>query len=210
MPPARESILLEFMRYYLAKRPDEALAQLSGYDETRQRLLLGLLSAAVAIDKDGTKNLDPQESAVIASQLKGVVLDLLSPKASLVMTKACLCTLIRDYGDFDPISSGYRYVPEGHVEIYIELQNFTKNNKGSGNEIWLSSRVDFFYADGQPVPNSHIEFPQDRFPTSTNAMSRDVHRAYTFNLPQSLAPGRYTMKLQVQDMPSHKTVERSF
>jgi hypothetical protein len=208
-PPGKEAPLLAFVRLYLANRPEEALAQLSGYDKDRRNLLLSLLSAAVAVNEDGTKRLDPLQAAAIANQLKSMALPLF-PKAALIMSKACLCKAIKDYGDYVLMPKGYVYIPQGHVQIYIELQNYSKITKENGDEIWLSSRVDFFFPDGQPVPNSHIEFPQDKFPTSTTATSRDTHRAYTFYLPQTLPPGRYTMKLQVQDMPTHRTVEHSF
>ena len=110
MPGTKESPLLAFMRLYLAKKPDEAVAQLNGYDKMRQDLLLGLLSAAVVVNEDGTKSLDPEDITNIVNLLKGMALPLL-PKASLIMSKACLCSTVRDFGDYEPNPPRYQYLP---------------------------------------------------------------------------------------------------
>ncbi len=208
-PDLTESRLLAFMRLYLAKKPEEAVAQFSGYDKMRQELLLGLLSAAVVVNEDGTKSLNPEDVTNIVNLLKGMALPLF-PKASLIISKACLCSTVRDYGVYEPIPARYLYLPEGHMQIYIELQNYSKVLNKNGADIVLSSRVDFFTEEGNSIPNTHIDIRDPRWPTSSTGMTLDTHRAISFYLPQALPPGKYKMKLQVEDVPTHRTAEHTF
>ena len=201
----KESPLLAFVRLYLEKRPDEAIAQLNAYDKTRQDLLLGLLSLAASVTEGDPTKIEPQQVGVILNQLKGIATPLI-PQAPFTLTTACLCVVIREFGDYDKLPPDYAFQPEGHMEIYLEMLNFSTVRRNGRCEIWLSGQADIYDEANRLVPNSHVAFErtpeQEIIPRWTPL--RDAHRRYTLKLPKDLAPGRYTLHLQVEDKPSHR------
>ena len=205
-----ESPILAFVRLYLDKRPAEAVAQLSAYDKTRQDLLLGLLSLAVGVTEGDPTKIEPQQVGVILSQLKGIATPLV-PKAPFTLTSGCTCNVVRDFGDYDKLLPDYTYSPGGHMEIYVELLNFSTVRRNGGYEIWLSSQADIYDDANRLIPNFHLVF--DRLVPEiarTWTPLRDFHRNYSLKLPNDLPPGKYTLRLQVEDKPSHRTAKYDF
>ena len=200
-----ESPLLAFMRLYLDKRPAEAIAQLNAYDKMRQDLLLGLLSLAASVTEGDPSKIEPAQVGVILNQLKGIASPLV-PKAPFTLTSACPCVVVREFGDYDKLPPDYAFQPEGHMEIYVEMQNFSTVRRNGGYEIWLSSQADIYDDANRLVPNSHVAFDRAAEPDKSHTWTplRDAHRRYTLRLPKDLPPGRYTLRLQVEDLPSHR------
>jgi hypothetical protein len=203
-----ESPLLAFMRLYLEKRPAEAIAQLNAYDKTRQDLLLGLLSLAASVTEGDPTKIEPQQIGVILNQLKGIASPLI-PKAPFTLTWACPCVVVREFGDYDKLPPDYAFKPGAHMEIYVEMQNFSTVRRNGGFEVWPSGQADIYDDANRLVPNFHVAFDRpeqpDVIPTWTPL--RDAHRRYTLTLPKDLPPGKYTLRLQVEDRPSHRTAK---
>jgi hypothetical protein len=201
----KESPLLAFMRLYLNNHPAEAIAQLGAYDKTRQDLLLGLLSLAAGLTEGDPSKIDSQQVGVILNSLRGIAAPLL-PKAPFTLNSACFCDVIRDYGQYDKLSPDRPFLPGGHMEIYVEILNFSTLHRNGHYEIWLSPSADLYNAADQLVPNAHVEFHRGEPEiTQTWTPLRDFHRRYTLNLPESLPPGKYTLRLQVIDVHTKRT-----
>ncbi len=203
---AKEPPLLAFLRLYLDKHPTEAVAQLNCYDKTRQDLLLGLLSLAVGLTEGDTTKIDPQQAEVIVSQLHSIASPFL-PRAPLILNTACLAHTVRDFGQYEPDPPDKVYVPGSHVQIYVEMRNFSNVRNGTFNEIRLAACVDFYDAENHLIPNARVEFPGNEIPVAGRRDRREFSRDYSFGLP-SLPPGTYKMRLQVVDVPTQRRAEK--
>jgi hypothetical protein len=202
--------LLAFVRLYLDKRPDEAIAQLSGFDKTRQDLLLGLLSLATGLTEGDPTKINDQQVGLILNQLSSIAAPL-RQKAPLVLSSGTLCKSVREFGVYEPLPPDFEFLHAGFFQIYVEVQNFSSVHHEGNYEIWLLSSADFFDAEGRPVPNTHIDFNvADTAHTTTLTPRREYNRVYSANLPEALGPGRYTLRLQVKDVPTQRTAVKTF
>ncbi len=207
----KEPPLIAFMRLYLEKRPGEAVAQLSPYDKTRQDLLLGLLSLATYLTEGDPSKIQPEQAAMILNKLASIAAPLRS-KAPLMLSGACLCKTVKDFGQRELLPPDYIFPQGGHVEFYVEVQNFWNVPRSDGNyEVWLTSSADLCDSEGHVVPNTHIDYykggPEA---TQTSSPRRDYHRGYTMELPPSLPPGRYVIRLRVKDVPTERIATQTF
>lgn len=205
----KEPSLLAFMRYYLAKQPDEAIAQLRGYEKTRQDLLLALLSMATTLTEGDTSKLEPKQVAVILNQLRGIAAPLL-PKAPLQFGAVELALTVKGYGQYARMPPDHLWSPDDFVQMYVEVQNFSFDFNNGHHEICLSGMADILDADNRPVPNTHFEFAGNRVPNYFTSAVREFHRVYSFYLPKSLQPGKYTLRLQVKDEPTQRIAVHDF
>ncbi len=216
-PPAtspKEPPLLAFMRLYLEKRPAEAVAQLSTFDKTRQDLLLGLLSLATGLTEGETNKIQPEQAVMILNKLASIAAPLKST-APLMLSGACLCNIVKDFGQRQALPADHVYPQGAHVEFYVEVQNFSNVRRRNGTyevwEVWLTSSADLCDSEGNLIPNTHIDYykggPEA---TQTSSPRRDYHRGYTLELPPSLPPGRYMIRLRVKDVPTERIATQTF
>jgi hypothetical protein len=209
---AKEPPLVAFMRLYLEKRPAEAVAQLSAYDKTRQDLLLGLLSLATGLTEGDTNKIQPDQAVMILNKLASIAAPLRS-HAPLMLSGACLCKTVKDFGQRELLPPDYIFPQGGHVEFYVEVQNFSivYHRENGSYEVWLTSSADLCDSEGHVVPNTHIDYykggPEA---TQTSSPRRDYHRGYTFELPLSLPPGNYVIRLRVKDVLTERTAIHNF
>jgi hypothetical protein len=206
---AKEPPLLAFMRLYLDKRPAEAVAQLNGYDDKRRDLLLSLLSMATGLTEGDPGKLEPKQIAVILNQLRTIAAPLLS-QAPLQLGPAVIAKTIQDMGRYTVMPPDHLYSADEFVQIYVEVQNFSNVFNNGKHEIHLAGYVDFLDAENRLVPNSHIEFTENKYPVQMSYVVREFHRVYSFYTPKSLQPGKYTLRLQVKDVPTQRVATHEF
>jgi hypothetical protein len=205
--PAPEPPLLAAWRCYLDKRPADALAHLKCYDQVRQDLFLGLISLAAGVTEGDPKRVLPREADVYKDQLNGMS-DHLSSKASLRISKLCLCKTIQGYGQYTLMPLNHVYRPDDWVQIYTELQNFTTEAHGEEYTIRPACVYEIIDAQGQVVLHQDV-LPVD-CQTNSQTPLRDFHKVLSFYLPLKIPPGQYKFRVHLEDLPTGRRVDGEF
>ncbi|MFL5244725.1 MAG: hypothetical protein ACJ8FY_21695 [Gemmataceae bacterium] len=217
--PAPEEPLLTAMRCLLDKHPVEALEQIRHYDKSNQELLMHLLPLAVRLTQGSVEDASPTELALVLDQLRGLERPLMA-KASLTITKLCLCRGIVDrFGIYEKLPDNYEFAagsgdqPGERVLVYVEFRNFMTLPNNANFETRLMSTLEIHDYQGHPVWRQDFPTPPDRSQTPR----QDYFINYKFWVPPHLPPGSYTLWVQVKDvtgqsgkeLPGHRVARRS-
>jgi hypothetical protein len=217
--PAPEEPLVTALRCLLDKHPAEALEQIRHYDKSNQDLLMHLLPLAVRLTQGSIDNASPTELSLVLDQLRGLERPL-TAKASLTITKMCLCRGIVDrFGIYERLPDDYAFAagsdnqPGERVLVYVEFRNFMTLPNNTKFETRLMSTLEIHDYQGHPVWRQDFPTPPDRSQTPR----QDYFINYKFWVPQRLPPGSYTLWVQVKDvtgqsgkeLPAHRVARRS-
>jgi hypothetical protein len=208
--PARtveETPLLSALRSLMAKKPEQAVADLRTYEQANQELLLRLLPLAVRCTEGNLQEASAKELATCEAELDGMTASLRS-RSPLVIGNMCFCRRIVAYGVYEPLPADYRFRPGDLVEVYAELRNFAsrkrQNAKGETSYvIELASSFEIRDFAGNTV---HREVFHRRKPDESRAERHDYFDNYQFYVP-AIPPGAYTLVIRVEDLgtrPSRK------
>jgi hypothetical protein len=203
---ARESDppLVAALRCYLDGRPDAAVDILKGYDRANQDMLLSLLPLAVRLTESSIDRAEPLELAGMIDQLQALSLPL-RRRAGLRIARLCFCKEIKGFGMYDPLPEDqpvFQGGSDGHpgevVQIYAEMRNFNSEAQGVFAVTRLKSILEIRNYQGKTVW-SIDKFPDER-PDLCRTLRQDYFINYKFYVPPPLAPGAYTLVVQVQDL----------
>lgn len=125
--------------------------------------------------------------------------DSLSKLANLEVSNLAFCTEVNSFGVVTKFPD-YKFRPNHHVLLYGELDNFVSESVRAGAETQLLGSYEILSSDGRRIADQIL--PED---TDLCARKRrDFYVAYEFHLPSTIEPGRYTLKLTIEDMKGHK------
>jgi len=213
-PPAEEAPVLAALRAYLNGRPAEALAALRPYDKTSQELLILLLPLIARASEGGFQSGKPAEYSYVVQQLERVA-DRLRPRAELTIEKMCFCSKFQSFGIYLPILESPRFEAGERVNLYVELKNFTSKWEENRYKIYHKSTLTFLDFDGKPVTftdskgRSVSRLPiLEEQPDPSRSLRHDFAYYYGFQIPH-LLPNYYTLVLQVSDVPTGRSAERT-
>lgn len=203
----RESALLLALRKYLEGKPAEAVGQLSVYDQTRQDLLLGLLSLQAGIIETSPKKIDEHQAANILNQLVSLEARV-EPLAPLTVTKLHFVKdkgrfRFLDFGKFNPLPANCEFCPGDFVWIYVELQNYATIRQNQDYVVHLVNSVTIKDAEGHVAFFKNIPEESDH----SLSMRRDYFKVCRFMVPVNFAPGAYTLHLTVKDVATQRKAE---
>jgi hypothetical protein len=198
-----EPPLVAALRCFLDKHPDAAMDFLQGYDPANQEMLLSLLPLAVRLTETSIDRATPMELSNLIDQLHSLALPL-QRRAGLRIAWLCFCKEIKGFGMYDPLPDDlavFRGGSEGHpgemVQIYAEMRNFSSEVQGIHSVTRLKSLLEIRTLQGKTVW-SVDKFPDER-PDLCRTQRQDYFINYKFYVPAHLAPGSYTLVVQVQD-----------
>ncbi len=138
----------------------------------------------------------------------------LSSSESLTLPAAQLCTRIESYGRFTPIET--TILPAGKplvALLYTEVDGFTNatidapgmDASGTRFTIHLSQELALYSEMGTVVWST----PRQSLKEESRNRRRDFFTTQRVDLPASLAPGKYTLKLTLRDELKNAVAERT-
>jgi hypothetical protein len=202
--PVEDAPVIMALRCLLNKRPAEAVAWVERYDKPSQELLLFLLPLAARLTEGGLQKADPAEVAHVVDQLE-IATNELRPRAALTIEKMCFCWHIKEFGVYRPLPSDPEFRPGELVQIYAELQNFTDEPHGNLHRVRLASTLEIREFNGSKVWRRDYH---DRDTDVSQSRRHDLIGNYTFQVPR-IPPGLYILSLEVTDVPTRRTVEKT-
>jgi hypothetical protein len=197
--------LVAALRCFLDKRPADAVAILNRYDKVNQELLLSLLPLAVRLTDTSVDRASQVELTQLIDQLHSLSLPL-RRRADLRIARICFCKpdSIRGFGIYEPLPEGQAVFQGGRggkdgdlVVVYAEMRNFNSELQREFAVTRLKSWVEIRNLQGKVVW-SYDQFSNE--PDVSRTLRQDYFINYTFHVPAHLAPGSYTLVVQVQDV----------
>lgn len=205
VPKSSNSPLMNALKAYQDKAPNDADKFLAHLDSANQQLLKRLLPLAVKLGENVAS--DPTEVAEMVDQLQQVVATLRT-KAALRIDKLCYCRAPAKpmrTGVYQPLPDDHTYRAGETVELYMELRNFSCEAKEAEYRTHVMTVIEIRDDRGEVV--ARYEFERDR-PDVGQAPRQDYFHICRFPV-QGLAAGQYTLTAQVTDVPSGKSAKKS-
>lgn len=211
--PAEEPPLLRALRCYLDRHPDEAIACLKPCDKLSQELLLCVLPVAARLGEGNIERAGPEEVAVLADQLSGVE-DRLRPRAALAIDRMCFCRRIETFGVYEPLPDEPAFRPGEWALVYVELRNFTCERHDAPPAAAYATRLvssaeirDRAGHKVWPEGPGRLVFRR-KGPEESRSPWHDYFDNCSLRVPE-LSAGPYTLWIEVQDVPTGRSVRRS-
>lgn len=206
---AEDPPLVAALRCFLDKRPAEALTILERFDKANQELLLCLLPLSARLTEESLDRASPKQIAVVVDQLNTLAVPLRC-RAELAIDKMCFCGRIETFGVYDPLPAEHRFRPGEWVHLYVEVRNFSsvRRDGGPGGPTYvtrLKTRVEIRDEQDRIVWRHDVH--RDR-PDESRTLRHDYFDHLRFCVPEVFRPGLYTLKVQVADEATGRTVVR--
>jgi hypothetical protein len=227
VPMAPESCVLEAMRAVQEKLPeDEIRRRLSRLDKNNQDLLLRLLTLTNRLGERGAvEGLNPQDMGKFLQQVDEISAGL-RIRAPLLLPKVCFCRKIESFGFYDPLpnpafQAGVDEKPGELVLLYVEVRNFGRRDCGRNysetalackleiqewrllrpQQLDSGTEVDSGQSDSPPAKALKPCVTYDLHTHHERSLSprQDYFIKIGFNIPPNLAPGHYTLSVEVRD-----------
>lgn len=189
------------MMYLIGGEDEKALEPVAGINVDIQEIIQAQIRALIS-----ARSSSGRDPATWANRQLSSIEDLrrrMRARADLLIPKVVLCTAIEGFGRYDPIEPAE--FPAGRknlVLIYIEVDNFTSTKTSSGMyRTLLSVRQHLLTRDGQEMWSKRDENIED--------LARQQRRDFYLTIgpiaiPKALAPGEYSLKVEVEDMLAGK------
>lgn len=204
LPGSEADIAAQFrlrLVYLLAGRRDEAMRSIPGLGEAAQQYWSNQIYA-LATWLDAERRREIADRAAETKRALDEAMVQLGEAAGLVVRGLAFCTEIQSYGCMTKFKA-YEFAPGQPVLLYAEIDNFASEATPKGHHTALRSRYQILDSRGQPVADHDFttteEYCQNR--------RRDFFIGYHLQMPERIYPGRYTLKLAVEDLTSGKLGE---
>lgn len=189
------------MLYLADGQDDKALASIPGGDAEIEEIIQAQVGAMIAARSSAGR--DPATWA--NRQLDSIesLRKMLGAKADLSVPKVALCTKITGFGLYEPIEPAeFPARRKNLLLVYIEVENFASKVTPSGlYRTLLSVRQSLVSRDGQELWSKKDENIEDL----ARRQRRDFYLTIgPIEIPKSLAPGSYILKVEVEDVLAGK------
>jgi hypothetical protein len=123
----------------------------------------------------------------------------LAAVSNLEIQNATFCTEVDSFGILSKFPQ-YHFRKDQELLLYCELDNFVSTPVKDGFETQLQGSYEIVDSNGRRVADQLL--PMDEHVCRNQR--RDYFIAYRMYMPQDVKPGRYTLKLTIEDMKGHK------
>ena len=151
-----------------------------------------------------SKSPDPVRRAAEAKPALAEALAKLGESAPLLVRNAAFCTEVLSFGCIKRFDK-YEFFQDQEVLLYAEVENFVSEPTAKGFHTSLRSGYQILDDLGRQVAGT-ISPPTEEY--CQNAR-RDFFIGYHLRLPKQIAPGKYTLRLLIQDAMCQKTGQAS-
>lgn len=190
------------MLYLMAEQPQRAQAAIPGLNPSEQEFWTALFWA-VSNYFDTQSLPDASERAALTLQQLDYAQSRLEQLAALQLSNVSFCYKINSFGNFESYQRDEFHSGQT-VLLYSEIKNFESRPQSNGQ---FTTRLKSFIeirrgrADGEIIEQNALAPTEDVCRT----IRHDYFHSYTIDLPQSLAPGQYTLVLRIEDEFSGKS-----
>lgn len=187
---------LRLRMLYIATGQDEkAAAPVSGVSKEMADMLAGLMDVVQA-SRDAAANPDTRADALLTAL--DSYREQVKRHADLRVPIVALCTAADSFGVYKPFPAD-ELVAGKQVVVYCEIENFTSQATPEGTyRTRLASQVEILDADGRSVAT----LSRKQFEDLSRNQRDDFFLGEVVDLPTSLAPGEYTLRVMIEDRGS--------
>ncbi len=186
------------MLYLAESQDDKATAPINGLDPELSESFLDVTRTLVAV-RDAVR--DPIGRGASALQQARQLVQRLRRQAPVAIDRIAVVSRVNSYGDYEEFAPAE--FPAGratNVILYVEVSNFRSEPEKAENgreqyRTLLGEKVEIYDARGVSV----FKQAQDRIPDTCRRPRNDFFLALELPLPETLAPGTYTIKATVED-----------
>lgn len=183
----------------LSGDPERAVDQLEDLsEEESQYLRHQLLGLWKIVDPQGHPVPSHRFSSALP-EIRKATAYLAAASNSLEVRALEFCTEIESYGQIKPFPNR-RFAAGQEVILYCEIDSFVSHSVEGGFETRLRGTYDLLDANGERIASQTL--PEDH-QTSKNHL-RDYFIAYQMFLPEAIDPGRYQLRLTMEDIHGKK------
>ncbi len=150
-----------------------------------------------AIDPQGNPVINRRWTIALQSQRKAQ--SHLAAVSNLEVQNVAFCTEVDSFGIISKFPQ-YHFKRDQELLLYCELDNFVSEKLKNEYETKLQGSYEIVDSSGRRVADQML--PPDEHICSNQR--RDYFIAYRMYMPQEIKPGRYTLKLTIEDMKGHK------
>ena len=191
------------MLYAAAGRREDAVRPVPATPPAAQQFLSKELEGLTAwLDVEQTP--DAARRADAAKPALAQALSKLAEAAPLVIHNLAFCTEVRSYGCIKRFEK-HEFYPHQEVLLYAEVENFASEPTPNGYHTSLGSTYRILDQQGHCVDEHTFAATEEH----CDNVRRDFFIGYHLHLPKEIGPGRYTLRLSIEDLKNHKVAEAS-
>lgn len=180
--------------YLAANRLDDAVTSVESLDEPqREAFKNAMFGLGVWMSPDEARRA-PLRSAKVLRSLRDATTEL-AAASKLELRTLAFCERVEQFGWFTEFSRN-EFRPKQQVILYVEIENFAAEKKGSTYETELQGSYQIFDEGGRIVAERQL--PLDR--ETCRNYRRDYFLAYPMYMPDAIDPGRYRLELTIEDL----------
>jgi len=150
-----------------------------------------------AIDPQGNPVINRRWTIALQSQRKAQ--SHLATVSNLEVQNVAFCNEVDSFGIISKFPQ-YHFRRDQELLLYCELDNFVAEKLKNEYETKLQGSYEIVDSNGRRVADQML--PPDVH--VCNNQRRDYFIAYRMYMPQQITPGRYSLKLTIEDMKGHK------
>ena len=191
------------MLYAAAGRREDALRPIPATSPAGQQVLAKEIEG-LSTWLNAEPASDPARQAAEAKAAFGEAVAKLAESVPLAVRNIAFCTEIQSYGCTKRFEK-YEFQPGQEVLLYAEVENFVSESTPKGYHTSLRSNYRILDAHGQQVAEHAFatteEYCQNR--------RRDFFIGYHLCWPKDIHPGKYSLRLSIEDLKGRKSAEAS-
>ncbi len=184
--------------YVAAQRRDDAVRTIEGVDSHEQNFWkMGLAGFFELLDPSGPP-ITGRRSKLALRYLREAV-QKLSEASSLDVRNLAICSRVDSFGqyvEFEP----YQFSPEQEVILYLEVSNFTVEEKVEGYETELQGSYQILDEAGRRLADYDLMLDRQ----VCRNIRTDYFLPYRVFLPKNLASGSYKIQVTLEDKKGKK------
>lgn len=191
------------LMYLAAGRRDDAMRPIPGVPPAMQDFWSSeVFGLATLLDSRRTP--DRRDRAAEAKRLLGEAAAKLSVAAPLVVKGLAFATEVQSFGCYTRFEKD-EFAADQEVLLYAEVENFRSEPTPKGFQTTLRSSYKIYDSRGQQAAEE--EFPVTE--ESCRSERRDFFIGYHLRIPKALHPGKYTLKLTIEDLKRNEVGQAS-
>ncbi|MCE5267823.1 MAG: hypothetical protein LLG00_08045 [Planctomycetaceae bacterium] len=187
------------MLYAAAGRREDAARPIPGAPAATQQFVAKELDGLGAwLDVERTPDA-ARRSADVKPAL-AEALGKLAETAALTVRNPAFCTEVISFGCAKRFEK-YEFAANQEVLLYAEVENFASEATAKGYHTSLRSSYEIVDGRGACVAERKFAVTEEY----CQNLRRDYFIGYHLRIPKQIAPGKYTLRLSIEDLMCHKT-----
>ncbi|NIA22074.1 MAG: hypothetical protein GWP05_08970, partial [Anaerolineaceae bacterium] len=187
--------------YFLSGEDEKGLEAIGGLSASRQKLWRDLMWTLI-VARDRMPGASWADHAAEVLDALDEVRKTLAEEAPLELGEVRFCESILRFGDYTPVAVN-RFQPGQKILLYSEVSNFVSTKEDDGAyHVRLSQRLSLQNSAGREVWRHNFQNIHD----ICRSAREDFFLGTTIPLPGDLPPGKYALKVVVEDTATSKSV----